>query len=313
MKVVITGGAGLVGSHIADLLVKKKIKDVVIIDDFSRGKIKNLDWAKKHGNIKIIEGCVLDFKLLMRTFKDADIIFHQAAMRITECAQKNRLAHEVMSTGTFNVAEASQKSNVKKVIAASSASIYGQASSFPTSENHDPYSDDTLYGATKLYLEKIFKSFKSMYGLDYIVLRYFNVYGPRMDVTGKYTEVIIRWLKCIKKGQSPLIFGDGLTSMDLVHVKDIARANILAMESNVTDEIINIGTQKETSLNELLNIILEINDSHLSPKFKAERLVNPVQKRIANIEKAKYLLNFNPSITLKDGLKDLSVWYNKNF
>ena len=313
MKVVITGGAGLIGSHIADLLVKKNIKKIIIIDDFSRGMITNLSWAKKNGNLEIIRGSILDSDLLLECFDNADFVFHQAAIRITQCAKSNRLAHEVMSTGTFNVAEAAVKSKVKKVIAASSASIYGQAKFFPTKEDHHSYFDDTLYGATKTYLEKIFRSFKSMYDLDYVVLRYFNVYGPRMDTVGKYTEVLIRWLECIKNNFEPIIFGDGTTSMDLIHVKDVAYANILAMEKDITDEIINVGTQKETTLKELLTLILKTNNSSLIPLHKPERAVNSVQRRLADIKKAKDILGFDPKIDLTDGLKDLSNWYNSKF
>ena len=237
-------------------------------------------------------------------------IFHKSAIRITQCAKDNRLAHDIMGTGTFNVAEAAVMSNVKKVIAASSASIYGQAKTFPTKEDHHPYDDDTLYGATKMYLEKIFRSFKTMYGLDYVALRYFNVYGPRMDTDGKYTEVLIRWLECIKKNHQPVIHGDGSTSMDLVHVKDVANANILAMEEDITNEIINIGTQKETTLKELLLMLLEVNNSSLSPVKKPARTINSVQRRYADIKKAKLLLKYEPGINLKDGLIDLSNWYN---
>ena len=312
MKVVITGGAGLIGSHIADLLVKKGVDNIIIIDDFSRGKYDNLSWSKENGNVKIIKGSVLDSKLLLDIFDKTDFVFHQAAIRITQCATENRLAHDVMATGTFNVAEAAVKSGVKKIIAASSASIYGQAKSFPTNENHNPYSDDTLYGATKSYLEKIFRSFKSMYDLDYVALRYFNVYGPRMDTSGKYTEVIIRWLECIKNNRQPIIFGDGSISMDLIHVKDVARANILAMEKDITDEVFNIGTQKETTLKELLSMILKMNNSSLSPIYKPLREVNSVQKRIADINKAKMILKFDPMIDIESGLKDLLNWYNSN-
>ena len=215
-----------------------------------------------------------------------------------------------MCTGTFNVAEAAVKSGVKKVIAASSASVYGHADVFPTKEDHHPYHDDTLYGATKIYLEKIFTSFQAMYNLNYVTLRYFNVYGPRMDTDGKYTEVLIRWLNCIKNNLEPIIHGDGSASMDLIHVKDVANANILAMNNAISNETFNIGTQKETTLNNLLLTLLKVNNSSLKPINKSVRTINSVNRRYADIKKANLLLKFKPTIDLEDGLIDLSNWYN---
>src|SRR4029079_17340304 len=167
-------------------------------------------------------------------------------------AEEPRVAMEVLVDGMFNVLGAAAKTGVKKVIAASSASIYGLAEEFPTNEHHHPYNNRTLYGAAKSFNEALLRSFHEMYGLDYGALRYFNVYGERMDTHGAYTEVLIRWMERIAAGRSPVIFGDGLQTMDFIHVADIARANVLAAESNVTDEVFNIASGSETSLNDLL-------------------------------------------------------------
>ena len=306
---LVTGGAGLVGSHIVDELVKKNAGKIVIIDNFTRGQMKNLKWAENNGNLKIIDDDILNYKLLKELMIGVDTVFHQAAIRITQCADNPVLAHDVMATGTINVAKAAVESKVRKVITASSASIYGQAKDFPTKENHHPYANDTFYGATKIYLEGIFKSFKAMYDLDYVALRYFNIYGPRMDTDGKYTEVIIRWLDCIEKDIQPLIFGDGNISMDLINVKDVARANILAMESDVVDDVFNIGSQNEITLRELLKLILKVNKSSLKPKFENERTVNSVLRRLADTSHAKTVLKFSPIFSLEEGLLELSHWY----
>ncbi|GAB1538349.1 hypothetical protein NUACC21_10080 [Scytonema sp. NUACC21] len=227
-RVLITGGAGLVGSHIADLLVKEGSSEIIILDNFTRGRRENLAWAQRHGHLVLVEGDIRDRELLADVMQRVDIVFHQAAIRITQCAEEPRLALEVLADGTFNVLEAAVNAGVKKVVAASSASIYGMAEDFPTTESHHPYNNRTLYGAAKTFNEGLLRSFYDMYGLDYVGLRYFNVYGPRMDIYGVYTEVLIRWMDRIAAGQPPLIFGDGKQTMDFVYIEDIARANILA-------------------------------------------------------------------------------------
>src|SRR5689334_20283962 len=246
-RVLITGGAGLVGSHIADLLVKEEVSEIIVLDNFTRGQLQNLAWAKEHGPLVIVEGDIRDQKLLAEVMQGVDIVFHQAAIRITQCAEEPRLALEVLADGTFNVLEAAVKAGVKKVVAASSASAYGLADQFPTPETQHPYNNRTIYGAAKVFNEGLLRSFNDMYGLDYVALRYFNVYGPRMDIHGAYTEVLIRWMDRIIEGKPPLIFGDGLQTMDFVYVTDIARANLLAMQSSVTDDVFNVASGAETS------------------------------------------------------------------
>ncbi|MBD2148113.1 SDR family NAD(P)-dependent oxidoreductase [Sphaerospermopsis sp. FACHB-1194] len=310
-KVLITGGAGLVGSHIADQLVKQGVSEIVILDNFVRGTKANLEWAIANGNVKIIAGDIRDQKLLNEIIPGVDILFHQAAIRITQCAEDPRLALEVLVDGTYNVLEAAVKAKVKKVIAASSASVLGLAEEFPTTESHHPYNNRTFYGAAKTFNEGMLRSFNEMYGLDYIALRYFNVYGSRMDIYGVYTEVLVRWMDRIIEGKPPLIFGDGLQTMDFVSVEDIARANILAAQSDVTDEVFNIASGIETSLNDLAFSLLKVMKSDLTPEYTGERKVNPVKRRLADTSKAEKLLGFKAEISLEEGLTRLVDWWKK--
>jgi len=232
-----------------------------------------------------------------------------AALRINSCAANPAEGFDVMLKATFNIAQLCVNYKIKKVIYSSSASMYGLAQNFPTPETDNPYNNQTFYGAAKLWGEQLFRSFKFMYGLDYVALRYFNAYGPRMDTDGKYTEVMIKWLDCVRDKKNPLIYGDGSTTMDFVYVKDIAKANIAALLADITDEVFNIGNCEETSLKELLDVLLKVNNSNLKPEHREENSVNPVSRRLADINKAKKLLHFSPSISLNEGIKELSEWY----
>jgi UDP-glucose 4-epimerase len=308
-RVLITGGAGLVGSHIADLLVKEEVAEIIILDNFTRGQMANLAWAKEHGPLVLVRGDIRDLKLLDEVMQGVDLVFHQAAIRITQCAAEPRLALEVMADGTFNVLEAAVKAGVKRVVAASSASVYGMAEQFPTAESHHPYGNRTLYGATKIFNEALLRSFYDMYGLDYVALRYFNVYGPRMDIYGVYTEVLIRWMERITAGQPPLIFGDGTQTMDFIYIKDIARSNILAAKSDVTDEVFNVASGVESSLNDLAYSLAKVMGSDLKPEYGVERKVNPVQRRLSDVSKARKLIGFEAETSLEDGLRELVNWW----
>ena len=310
-RILITGGAGLVGSHIADLLVKEGVSEIIVLDNFTRGCRDNLAWTQANGPLVIVDGDIRDRQLLTDIMQGVDIVFHQAAIRITQCAEEPRLALEVLADGTFNVLEAAVKAGVKKVVAASSASIYGMAENFPTTESHHPYNNRTLYGAAKAFNEGLFRSFYEMYGLNYIGLRYFNVYGPRMDIYGVYTEVLIRWMERITAGQPPLIFGNGEQTMDFVYIEDIARANILAAKADIRDMVFNIASGVETSLNDLAHSLLKVMGSDLQPEYKPERQVNPVQRRLADVSQAKQLLNFESQVSLEAGLSRLVTWWHK--
>jgi len=310
-RILITGGAGLIGSHIADLLAAEHPREIVVLDNFVRGRRGNLMQAAASAPITIIEGDIRDHALLERTFQGIDIVFHQAAIRITQCAEEPRLAFDVLAGGTFDVLEAAVRAGVSKVVAASSASVLGQADSFPTTEDHHPYNNRTIYGAAKAFNEGLLRSFADMYDLNYVALRYFNVYGPRMDVHGVYTEVLIRWMERIASGLPPIILGDGLQTMDFVHVHDIARANILAAKAPVKDEVFNVASGSETSLNELADMLLAVMGSTLRPEYGPARKINPVARRLASTEKARDLLGFSTEVDMEAGLRDLVAWWRK--
>src|SRR3954451_14110978 len=241
-RILITGGAGTIGSNLADVLVAHGAGEIVILDNFVRGRRDNLEWAEANGNITVVEGDICDADLVRELVSDACVVFHQAALRITQCAEEPRLAVDVLVNGTYNVVEAAAEAGVRKLVAASSASVYGLAEEFPTTERHHPYANDTFYGAAKTFNEGMLRSFRAMAGLDYVALRYFNVYGPRMDIHGLYTEVLIRWMERITAGLPPLIFGDGAQTMDFVFTTDIARANLLASVAPVNEGVYNIAS-----------------------------------------------------------------------
>ena len=285
-RVLITGGAGLIGSHIADLMVREGNPEIVVFDNFVRGRRENLAWAMANGRVRIIEADIRNPDALRDAMKGVDLVFHQAAIRITQCAEEPRLAVEVLADGTFNVLEAAVNAKVSKVVAASSASVYGLADEFPTTENQHPYNNRTLYGAAKVFNEGLLRSFNDMYGLNYVALRYFNVYGPRMDIYGAYTEVLIRWMERISAGKAPLILGDGNQTMDFVYAEDIARANVLAAKSPASDEVFNVASGVETSLNDLAASLMRVMGSTLKPEYGPARKVNAVPRRLADTSKA---------------------------
>jgi UDP-glucose 4-epimerase len=311
-RVLITGGAGLVGSHIADQLVRNGDAEIIVLDNFVRGRRENLAWAMSHGHVQIVEGDIRDAALLREVMEGVDLVFHQAALRITQCAEEPRLALEVLADGTFNVLEAAVAAKVRKIVAASSASVYGMADQLPTTEAQHPYNNRTLYGAAKTFNEGLLRSFNEMYGLNYIALRYFNVYGPRMDIHGVYTEVLIRWMERISAGQSPLILGDGTQTMDFIYIEDIARANVLAAMADVTDEVFNVASGVETSLNELAGSLLRVMGSDLKPEYGPARKVNPVSRRLADVTHARQKIGFESQISLEDGLASLVAWWQAN-
>ena len=307
--ILVTGGAGFIGSYVIEELVLLKPKKIIIIDNLIRGGYPNMKNFINNTIVEFHEGDLRDLDLLEKCITGTDYVFHMAALRINSCAANPREGFEVMLKSTFEIASLCVKHKVKKVIYSSSASVYGLAQHFPTPETDNPYNNQTFYGAAKMWGEQLFRSFKFMYGLDYVALRYFNAYGPRMDTDGKYTEVMIKWLDCIRDEKNPLIYGDGSTTMDFVYVKDIAKSNIAALQADVTDEAFNIGNCEETSLKELLAVLLKVNNSNLTPEYKAENSINPVSRRLADISKAKELLRFTPTISLKHGMKELSEWY----
>jgi UDP-glucose 4-epimerase len=307
--ILVTGGAGFIGSYVIEELIPLEPKKIIIIDNLIRGSIPNMKNFIKDPLVEFHQGDLRNLDLLEKCIAGTDYVFHMAALRINSCAADPAEGFDVMLKSTFDVVDLSAKHKVKKVIYSSSASVYGLAQHFPTPETDNPYNNQTFYGAAKMWGEQLLRSYKFMYGLDYVALRYFNAYGPRMDTDGKYTEVMIRWLDCIRDGKNPLIYGNGSTSMDFVYVRDIAKANVAALQADITDEAFNIGNCVETSLKELLEVLLKVNHSKLTPEYREENSVNPVSRRLADISKAKKLLNFTPTVHLDAGLKELSAWY----
>jgi UDP-glucose 4-epimerase len=311
-RVLVTGGAGTIGSHLVDQLLEADVEDLVVLDNFVRGRRDNLSLALPSGRVRIVDGDIRDRALVDSLTDGIDVVFHQAAIRITQCADEPRLALEVMVDGTFNVLEAAVKHGVHKVVAASSASVYGLATEFPTSEEHHPYGNDTLYGAAKVFNEGLLRSFHAMYGLDYVALRYFNVYGPRMDIHGVYTEVLVRWMERIVARRPLLINGTGSQTMDFIFTEDIARANVLAAEADVADEVFNVASGAETSLLELAQKLLAAMEADdLGIEFGPERAVNKVPRRLADISAARDRLGFEAAVDIDEGLRRLVQWWSR--
>ena len=308
-RVLITGGAGMIGSTIADQLARATDVDIVVLDNLVRGRRANLASAEATGKVEVIEGDIRDRETVAKASSGVDVVFHQAAIRITQCAEEPRLALEVLVDGTFNVIEAAVDAGVRKVVSASSASVYGLAEEFPTTEHQHPYGNRTLYGAAKAFNEGLLRSFNDMSGLDYVGLRYFNVYGPRMDIFGVYTEVLVRWMERIEAGQAPLILGDGTQTMDFVYVDDVARANIAAATAPVSEEVFNVACGVETSLRGLADALLRVMGSDLEPEFGPERKVNPVSRRLADTSAARDELGFVAEVDLDEGLRRLVDWW----
>jgi UDP-glucose 4-epimerase len=312
--ILITGGAGMIGSATVDLLLRDHPRTrIVILDDLSRGTTANIESALKHPRVRLVLGDIADAVTVASASRNVDAVIHLAAQRITACAADPRRAMEVMCDGSFNVVDAARQAGVRKIVAASSASIYGLADVFPTPEDHHPYNNQTWYGASKVMLEGLLRSYHAMYGLPYVALRYFNVYGPRMDTNGKYTEVLVRWIDRIAQGQPPLILGDGHQTMDFIYIDDVAKVNVLALQSDYDDDVINVASGRETSLRELAAALLKVmGATHLVPEYGPERSVNPVSRRLASTRKAQSLLGFRAEVGLEEGLDRLVRWWQKN-
>jgi UDP-glucose 4-epimerase len=307
--VLVTGGAGTIGSTLVDQLLDAGAAHVDVLDNLVRGRVENLGRAMCSGRVTLVRDDLRDRDLVHDLTAGKDLVFHQAAIRITQCAEEPRLALEVLVDGTFNVIEAAAQHRVDKLVFASSASVYGLAEEFPTGERHHHHNNDTFYGAAKSFNEGMARSFRAMSGLDYVGLRYFNVYGPRMDVHGLYTEVLVRWMERIADGQPPLIFGDGRQTMDFVFTRDIARANLLAATSDVREGVYNVASGTETSLLGLAEALLQAMDSDLSVEHGPERAVNGVARRLADTTAARRDLGFTAEVGLEPGLRELVEWW----
>ncbi|MBG0827440.1 NAD-dependent epimerase/dehydratase family protein [Planomonospora sp. ID67723] len=309
-RCLVTGGAGLIGSTIVDQLVEAGAGEIVVLDNMVGGQLGNLSGALESGRVRLVEGDIRDRDTVREVMRDVDVLFHQAAIRIVQCAQEPRLAHDVLVNGTYEVVEAAADAGVRKIVAASSASVYGLAEVFPTREDHHPYDNDTIYGASKTYNELLLRSYRAMRGIDYVALRYFNVYGPRMDTRGVYTAVFVKWMDRIRQGLPPVIFGDGSQTMDFVYTSDIARANLLAAGSDVEEGVFNVASGVETSLRELAETLLRVMDAeHLGIEYGPERPVNGVTRRLADVTAAAERIGFKAEISLEDGLRQVVKWW----
>jgi UDP-glucose 4-epimerase len=311
-KILVTGGCGLIGSTTIDQLLREDVGQIVIYDNLVRGSMHNVAEILNDKRVTLVKGDIRDVEATRKVTQGMDAVIHMAAIRITACAENPREALEVMCDGTFNVVESAHLAGVKKIVAASSASVYGLADSFPTTEKDHPYNNRTWYGASKVMLEGLLRSFNDMYGTEYCAFRYFNVYGPRMDIHGKYTEVLIRWMERIENGVPPLIMGDGKTSMDFIYIDDIARANVAGLKSDVSDEVFNVASGVETSLQELAEALMRVMGKKMTPEYGPERKVNAVPRRLASTEKAKRLLGWEAQVGLDEGLERLVSWWRAN-
>jgi UDP-glucose 4-epimerase len=305
-KVLITGGAGLVGSHIADECVKEGA-EVICYDSLVRGKPEHLDWASKHGKVTLIKGDIEDRDLIRRSMQGCDYVFHQAAMWLRACQKEPRRAIEVNVIGTFNVLEACVLAGVKKIVAASSSSVYGDGLYLPTDENH-PYNNDLFYGMTKVAGEQLYRCFYKEHKLDYVGMRYLNCYGPRQPLDSAYLDVIMHFLNRIDQGLAPVIHGDGSQTVDLIYVEDVARLNVTALKSDVTNECFNGATGKETSLRQLAEMLCKLaGRSDLKPVYE-QRDNRLVSRRCGCPKKAKAMLGFEPRISVEEGMRRVISW-----
>ena len=308
-KLVLVGGAGLIGSHTVDHLVKEDVKEIVIYDNFVRGSIENLHDSLKDPRVKVFDigGDILQTDILQAAFDGADGVFHFAALWLLQCHEFPRSAFDVNVRGTFNVMEACVAKGVKRLVSSSSASVYGDAVREPMDEVH-PYNNKNFYGATKIAGEAMLRAFHHRYGLDYVGLRYMNVYGPRQDYHGAYIAVIMKMLDAIDRGESPTIMGDGSEAFDFVAVEDCGLANVCAMKSEATDENYNVGTGIRTSLKELAELILDITGCDKPINYAPRSQATLVKNRIGCPKKASEEIGFNSTLDLREGLKQLIEW-----
>ncbi len=313
--ILVIGGAGFIGSHVISELLKTDVGSVVIFDNFTRGKTGNIRQSLLDPRCEIYPhgGDVRHTDLLRHAMTDVDGVILLAAKWLLHCRDFPRTAFHVNIEGTFNVLEACIQSKVKRLIYSSSASVYGNAVELPMTENH-PFNNRNFYGATKIAGEAMCRAFYDRYGLDYVGLRYMNVYGPNQDQTAAYTGVIPIMLNKIDANEAPVINGDGSQAYDFIYVEDVARCNVLALQSQGTDQFFNVGTGVQTSIRELCDAILELKQSELQVKYRpyskddARRLV---QNRIGCTEKSKNELGFSANFSLKQGLKRLIDWREK--
>lgn len=310
-KLVVVGGAGLIGSHTVDRLLKEDVGEVLIYDNFVRGRTENLEDALKDPRVKIYDvgGDIMQTDILESALEGADGVFHLAALWLLQCHEYPRSAFDTNVRGTFNVMEACVKKGVKRLVYSSSASVYGDALREPMDEDH-PFNNQNFYGATKIAGEAMLRAFHHRYALNFVGLRYMNVYGPRQDYHGAYIAVIMKMLDAIDRGQGPTILGDGSEAFDFVAVEDCGAANVCAMKAETADRFYNVGTGKRTSLKDLAGMLLELTGCDKPIKYAPRSQATLVRNRIGCPKRAAAEIDFTASIDLMEGLRRLIEWRN---
>jgi UDP-glucose 4-epimerase len=307
-RLVVIGGAGLIGSHVVDELLREDVGEIVVFDNFARGTQENLAGALTDDRVRVYElgGDVLRTDILDSAVQGADGVFHLAALWLLHCHEYPQSAFEVNVRGTFNVLESCVANDVKRLVYSSSASVYGDAVEEPMTEDH-PFNNENFYGATKIAGEAMARAYFHRYGLPFVGLRYMNVYGPRQDYRGAYIAVIMKMLDSIDRGEPLVIYGDGSQAYDFVYVGDCGRANVCAMKADSTDRFYNVGTGVRTTIKELAETLLEITGSEVGIRYEAEG-VTLVKNRIGSTELAEAELGFRAETPLKEGLRALVAW-----
>lgn len=308
-RLVVIGGAGLIGSHTVDALTREDVGEIVIYDNFVRGTHENLEQALKDPRVRVFDvgGDICQTDILNAALKGADGVFHFAALWLLQCHEFPRAAFDVNVQGTFNVLEACVQQGVQRLVYSSSASVYGDAVEEPMTEEH-PFNNKNFYGATKIAGEAMARAFHHRYGLGYVGLRYMNVYGPRQDYQGAYIAVIMKMLDAIDRGEGPTIFGDGSEAFDFVAVEDCAKANVCAMKADTVDEFYNVGTGRRTSLREIAEMLLRLTGSQLEIRYAPRSQATLVRNRIGCPRKAAEQIGFEAAIPLEEGLRRLIDW-----
>ena len=308
-KLLVIGGAGLIGSHTVDALIKGDVREVVIYDNFVRGREENLREALKDPRVKIYEvgGDICQSDILEAAMADVDGVFHFAALWLLQCHDYPRAAFDVNVRGTFNVLEACVKKGIKRLVYSSSASVYGDAVREPMDEDH-PFNNRNFYGATKIAGEAMARAFHHRYGLPVVGLRYMNVYGPRQDYQGAYIAVIMKMLDAIDNGQGPTIMGDGSEAFDFIAVEDCARANLCAMTAERVDRFYNVGTGRRTSLRELAGMIVELTGCEKEINYAPRSQATLVRNRIGDPARAREEIGFEAGVDLPEGLRRVIAW-----
>jgi UDP-glucose 4-epimerase len=301
--ILVTGGAGHVGSHIVDELLKKNVKKVIVYDSLSSGNVNNLP---KDSRVELHKNDIRDYEDLLPSMDGCDYVFHTASVLLLEGNIHPEKAIDINIKGTYNVIKASIESGVKKVIFSSSASVYGDPIYIPVDEDH-PYNSELVYGTTKIAGEHLFRDYYKSNKLDFVGLRYYNIYGPRIHYKGSYMQIVPKWVDCILKGDPLVIYGDGSQTMDMIYVTDVARANILALESDATNTFINIGTGKSTSVLQVAKMLIQITGKNSYITYVPQD-VNLVKRRQCSTDRAKKLIGFEYSIDVIEGLNKYYDW-----